>query len=165
MKIRIHKKLNEELLNNVFTVIVPLKIKAIVNSDESKELFIKLREQISTKMINTVYEFLNESLYSYLNDNKQNLEKQLNIEYINFSEIDVNADEFYDVPIISGIAYFDVEIDKPVDKGRTKQLFNTLINDNVLYKEFTLTIEDESSIFNVNIILEKEHTVELGSYI
>ena len=165
MKIKVHKKLNEELLNNVFTVIMPLKIKAIVNSADSKELFTNLKEQISTKMIDTVYEFLNKNLYSYLNDNKQNLEKQLKVSDINFSEIDINADEFYDVPIISGIAYFDVEIDKPVDKGRTKQLFNTLINNNVLYKEFTLTVEGEYSIFNINITLEKESAVELGGYI
>ena len=65
-------------------------------------------------------------------------------------------------PVMEGTASFDVEIDKPLDEGETQRIFNTLINNNAVYKEFTFTMEDNYyDIFDVIVELEKTGDVEV----
>ena len=162
MKVRIHKKLNEELISGIITVIIPIRIK--IDAD-NKNALTELNETVSIESINNVELTLNNDIVSYIDDNKDVILKQLNISDFNISDININADEYNTVPIISGIALFDFETDEQIDKGMLKQTFNTLLNNNVLFKELTSTIEDDVyDIFDINITVEKDGDIEIGSY-
>ena len=162
MKLKIHKKLNEELLSGIITIIIPIRIK--IDAD-NKTALIELNETISMESINKVEVTLNNDIVSYIDGNKDAILKQLNISDFNISYINIDADEYNTVPIISGIALFDFETNEQVDKGMLKQTFNTLLNNNVIFKELTSTIEDDVyDIFDINITVEKDDYIEIGSY-
>ena len=162
MKVRIHKKLNEELVSGIITIIIPIKIKI---DTEDKNILTELNETVSIESINNVELTLNNDIIPYIKDNKDAILKQLNISNFNISDININADEYNTVPIISGIALFDFEVNEEVDKGMLKQTFNTLLNNNVIFKELTSTIEDDVyDIFDINITVEKDGDIEIGSY-
>lgn len=162
MKLKIHKKLNEELLSGIITIIIPIRIK--IDAD-NKTALIELNENISMESINKVEVTLNNDIVSYIEGNKDVILKQLNISDFNISDINIDADEYNTVPIISGIALFDFETKEQVDKGMLKQTFNTLLNNNVIFKELTSTIEDDVyDIFDINITVEKDDYIEIGSY-
>lgn len=162
MKVRIHKKLNEELISGIITIIIPIKIKI---DTEDENVLAELNEVISTNAIDSIEVSLNDSIIPYIEDSKDNVLEQLNIEDFNISYLNINADIYNSVPIISGIALFDFETDEDVDKGMLKQTFNTLLNNNVIFKELTSTIEDDVyDIFDINITVEKDGDIEIGSY-
>lgn len=162
MKIRIHKKLNEELISGIITIIIPIRIK--IDAD-NKNALTELNETISIDSINNVELTLNNDIISYIDDNKDIILKQLNIRDFNISDINIDADIYNSVPIISGIALFDFEVNEEVDRGMLKQTFNTLLNNNVIFKELTSTIEDDVyDIFDINITVEKDGDIEIGSY-
>lgn len=162
MKVRIHKKLNEELIYGIITIIIPIRIKI---DTKDKNILTELNETVSIESINNVELTLNNDIIPYIKDNKDAILKQLNISDFNISDIDINADGYNSVPIISGIALFDFEVNEEVDKGMLKQTFNTLLNNNVIFKELTSTIEDDVyDIFDINITVEKDGDIEIGSY-
>ena len=162
MKLKIHKKLNEELISGIITIIIPIRIKI---DTENGNVLAELNETISIDAINNAEVTLNDIIIPYIEDSKEDILKQLDIKDFNISYLNINADEYDTVPITSGIAIFDFETDEDVDKGMLKQTFNTLLNNNVIYKELTSTIEDDTyDIFDINITIEKEADVEVGSY-
>lgn len=162
MKVRIHKKLNEELISGIITIIIPIKIKI---DTEDKNILTELNEVISIESINNAELTLNNDIISYIDDNKDIILKQLNIRDFNISDINIDADIYNSVPIISGIALFDFEVNEEVYRGMLKQTFNTLLNNNVIFKELTSTIEDDVyDIFDINITVEKDGDIEIGSY-
>ena len=162
MKLKIHKKLNEELISGIITIIIPIRIKI---DTEDENVLAELNETISIDAINNSEIFLNDTVIPYIEDSKDDILKQLNINDFNISDINIDADEYDTVPIISGIALFDFETSDDVDRGMLNQTFNTLLNNNVIYKELTSTIEDDMyDIFDINITLEKEGDIEIGSY-
>ena len=166
MKIKINKKLNESLLEELFTVVIPLKVKVRTDSSEEENLLIDLNSEISNEVIENVDYQLNKNLYPYLQDNKSNIEKQLDIKNESkILHIDVNLEPYKRIPIMSGTAFFDVEIDKPVDDGEVKRIFNTLINNNSIYEEFTFTMEDDYyGMFDFIVEIEKSGEIEIESY-
>ena len=162
MKLKIHKQLNEELISGSITIIIPIKIKI---DAEDKNVLKELKEVISIDSINNAEIFLNDTIIPYIEDSKEDILKQLNIKDFNTSYININADEYDTVPIISGIAIFDFEVNEKIDKGMLKQTFSTLLNNNVIYKELASTIEDDTyDIFDITILIEKDGDIEIGSY-
>ena len=162
MKVRIHKKLNEELISGIIAIIIPIRIKI---DTEDENVLAELNEVISTNAIDSTEVTLNDIIIPYIEDSKEDILKQLNIKDFNTSYININADIYNSVPIISGIALFDFEVNEEVDKGMLKQTFNTLLNNNVIFKELTSTIEDDVyDIFDINITVEKDGDIEIGSY-
>lgn len=163
MKIKVHKQLNEELLSDVITIIIPIRIKILDGSSLDEQILEEFSNDISNDMIDFVYSYLNKTLPNYFYENGKIIDKQLNITGFDISEIYINAKPYDSVPIISGTAFFDMSIKGSVDRGLTKQTFNILINNNTIYKEFSLNEHFEED-YTVLAVLEKEGKVEIGDY-
>ena len=164
---KFNKRLTEGLLEETFRVIIPIKAKIRTDSTEEKDLLLDLNSEISSEVVENIDYQLNKDLYPYLRDSKQDISKQLNIEgEFKILHIDVDMERYKHTPVMEGTASFDVEIDKPLDEGETQRIFNTLINNNAVYKEFTFTMEDNYyDIFDVIVELEKTGDVEVEGLI
>lgn len=163
MKLKIHKKLNEELISGTTTIVVPTKIKL---SCDDEEILSELKDVIFTKVVEEVDFVLHQNLLPYVEDNRDNISTQLNIDELAILDMDLyDVDKYDTVPIMSGNILFDIQIYGFADRGRIRQVFNTLINNNVLYKEFDCEIENDlHGTFVINVILEKEEEVEVEDY-
>lgn len=162
MKIR--RRLNESLIQDGFVVTVPLIIKFRTDSNDEESIIRDLKPLIMNDVVDELDHRYNKELSPYLKENKQVMEDALKVG-LDIYSINVNAESYNNIPMMDGYLFFDVYIDYgQTSIGEVKRVFNTMLNNNVINKEITFTLEHEEygefdviveSIKNGNVIIEE----------
>ena len=163
MDFKFRKKLNESLLEEYITINVPIKVKFRTDSYQEEDLLKDLKSLLNEEVADNVEYYSDKDIYPYLIDMKDKIAEELNISSIDIEHLYVSLDSYYSIPMMNGVLFFDIFIETPVEESLIKRTFDTLLNNNIINREFTITLEDDTyDIFDVIIEVEKLSNVEIG---
>lgn len=163
MDFKFRKKLNESLLEEYITINVPIKVKFRTDSYQEEDLLKDLKSFLNEEVADNVEYYSDKDIYPYLIDMKDKIAEELNVSSIEIEHIYVNLDSYHSIPMMNGVLFFDIFTEIPIEEGLIKRTFNTLLNNNIINREFTITLEDDVyDIFDVIIEVEKLSNVEIG---
>ena len=163
MDFKFRKKLNESLLDEYITIQIPIKVKFRTDSYQEEDLLKDLRSLLNEEVADEVEYYSDKDIYPYLKDMENKIAEELNISSIEIYHLYVNLEAYHRIPIMNGVLFFDIFTEIPVEEGDIKKVFNTLLNNNIINREFTITLEDDDyDIFDVIIEVEKVSDVEIG---
>lgn len=159
------KRLNESLIDETITVSVPIKVKFRTDSYEEEDLLKDLKSKLNEEVAENVEFYLDKDIYPYLKDIQDKVAEELGVESIEIEHLSVNLDSYISTPMMNGNLFFDIFVPSPVEEGEVSRVFNTLLNNNVIDKELTITLEDDIyDMFDVIIEVEKLSDVEVGEH-
>lgn len=160
------KRLNESLVEETIQILVPIKVSFRTDSSDEESLIKDLKALLVEEIVDNVEYYSDNAVYDYLKDMEDKISEEFGVESIDVEHLYADLDIYSRVPIMNGNLRFDIFLEKPVEEGEIKRVFNTLLNNNVINREFTITLEDDFyGIFDVIIEVEKLSDVEIGDYI
>ncbi len=163
MDFKFKKRLNESLIDEYITIQIPIKVKFRTDSSQEEDLLKDLKSLLNEEVSDNVEYYSDKDIYPYLIDMKDKIAEELNISTLEIEHIYANLEAYHSVPIMNGVLFFDIFTKIPVEEGDVKRVFNTLLNNNIVNREFTITLEDDDyDIFDVIIEVEKVSDVEIG---
>ena len=164
MNLKLKKILNESLLEEYITINIPIKVKFRTDSSQEEDLLKDLKSLLNEEVTDNVEYYSDKDIYPYLKGMEDKIAEELNISTLEIEHIYVNLDSYHNIPMMNGTLFFDIFTKIPVEEGLVKKTFNTLLNNNIINKEFTITLEDDIyDIFDVIIEVEKLSDVEIGA--
>lgn len=149
------KRLNESLVKESFIINIPIRVKLNI---ESNRLIQDLHEEIYKVVFDSIEEKENKYIFNYLQGMVDKIIEELNTPTFDMQDVYLNLDEFDNIPIMNGNLFFEVYIGKSINKSNITRVFNTLLNNNIINKEFTISIQEE----NIKVEVTKISNIEIG---
>ena len=157
------KRLNESLVDEYIRINIPIKVSFRTDSSDEEDLMKDLKSLLGKEIFDNVEYYSDKAIYEYLNDVKEKIADGLGVNSIDIEHLYLDLDTYSSVPIMNGTLYFDIFLEEQVEEGTIKRVFNTLLNNNIVNREFTITLEDDTyGIFDVIIEVEKLSDIEIG---
>ena len=161
---KVKRRLNESLVEESFVISVPIIVKFRITSSDEEIIIKQSHDEILYQLREEVEYRLDKKIFPYLEEMQSELEDSID-STMSIGRIYANLSGYKTVTIINGNLFFEVSISSPADKSTIYRVFNTVLNNNAIGTEFTITMEDDYfDIYDVIVNIEKYDNVELEEY-